>query len=140
MERVPKDHVQLEIEGEWTHFFIGDKVPLSDGIFLGRVGSAVVFGGCLVAAWEGRNYIIPHGTPNDWKAITEGITNMDDLAAHITVASLQEGARREHLDWEKDCVPRLPWLLEQLSHEIEPIHLCMIACNKLKRYIKEGII
>jgi hypothetical protein len=140
LERIAKDHVQLWLRGEWETFSIGDVVPLEDGVFLGKYGSAVVFGGHLVAAWEGRNYVIPHGSPNNWKSITEGIMSWDNIVAHVPLSALQEGAKREHLDWEKDCVPRLSHLLELLSMEIEPIHICMIACNKLKHQMKDGMI
>lgn len=138
MERTPKDHVQLWSGERWVTFNIGDAVPLSDGVFLGKNGSSVVFGGCLVAAWEGRNYVIPHGSPRNWEEITEGIHNIEDIVAHVPMSALQEGAKREHLDWEKDCVPRLSHLLELLTLQIEPIHMCMIACNKLRQEMKEG--
>lgn len=140
MERTTKDHVQLFTEGRWTTFNLGDEVPLRDGIFLGKNVSAVVFGGFLVAAWEGQNYVVPHGSPRDWERIIEGITPMEDLVAHIPMSALQEGAKRENLDWENDCVPRLSKLIEKLTLQIEPIHFCMIACRKFKREIEEGII
>ena len=140
MKRTPKDHVQLFTDGGWTNFNIGDEVPLRDGIFLGNNISAVVFGGLLVAAWEGKNYVVPWGSPRDWETINEGIIPMDDLVAHIPMSALQEGAKRENLDWEKECVPRMPELIEKLILQIEPIHFSMIACRKFKREIEEGII
>lgn len=140
MKRTPKDHVQLFTDGEWNTFLLGDEVPLKDGIFLGKDVSAVVFGGFLVAAWEGRNYVVPHGSPRDWEKTIEGITSIEDLVAHIPMSALKEGAKRENLDWEKDCVPRLSKLIEKLTLQIEPIHFCMIACRKFKREIEEGII
>ena len=95
---------------------------------------------CLVAAWEGKNYVVPWGSPRDWETINEGIIPMDDLVAHIPMSALQEGAKRENLDWEKECVPRMPELIEKLILQIEPIHFSMIACRKFKREIEEGII
>ena len=140
MTKTVRDHIQLFFEGEWTTFKLGDLVPLVDGIYLGRAGSAVVFGGYLVAAWEEIHHIVPHGSPRDWEGIQSRATNLDDLVAHITLDSLKVAATREHLDWDKDCVPRLAKLLELVTMQIEPIHMCMIACNKLKTEIKEGRI
>ena len=138
MERKLKDHIQLEFEGEWTTFGVGDLVPLEDGVYVGKELSAVAYGGHLVAAWEGKNYIIPHGTWNDREK--GEIHKLENTVAHITMSSLQEGCRRENLDWKEDCVPRLSTLLELLSLEIEPIHICMVAACKLKRKIKEGTV
>lgn len=130
----------MELDGEWRDVYVGDEVPFDDGIYLGSEGSAVVFKGKLVAAWKGKNHVIPHGSPRDWEEISAKSTHIDNIVAHIPMSSLKEGARREHLDWDEDCAPRLNTLIELLSLQIEPIHLCMIACNKLKKQIKEGLI
>lgn len=140
MERKEKDHVMLWFEENWVSYNLGDEVPLRDGIFLGKDLSAVIFGGHLVAAWEGRNYVVPHGSPRDWDRIRDGTTSTEDMVAHIPMSALQEGAKRENLDWEKDCVPRMSKLIEKLTLQIEPIHFCMIACRKFKREMEEGII
>ena len=137
LDRESIDSLKLYFGGEWVRVSIGEHIPIGDGIYLGDEGSAVVYGGTLVAAWSGINHVIPHGTPNDWKKLSDRPTHIDNLVAHITMDSLKEGARREHLDWDEDCVPNLTELLENLSLEIEPIHLCMMACNKLGRKIKD---
>lgn len=128
--------MKLYFGGEWVRVGVGEHIPIGDGIYIGATGSAVVYGETLVAAWSGISHIIPHGTPEDWKKLSGRPTHIDNLVAHITMDSLKEGASREHLDWEKDCVPNLTELLENLSLQIEPIHLCMMACNKLKRKIE----
>ena len=114
--------------------------PLEDGVYIGSDGVAVVFEGALVAAWKGKSNVIPHGSPRDWKKISAKTTHIDNIVAHIPMSSLKEGAQREHLDWEEDCVPRLGRLVDLLSLQVEPIHLCMMACSKLRREIKEGKI
>jgi len=56
MTKTVRDHVQLFVDGEWSTFNLGDEMPLADGVFLGRAGSVVVYGGFLVAAWEERHH------------------------------------------------------------------------------------
>lgn len=138
MTKTAKDHIQLFFEGDWTTFGLGDEVPLVDGIFLGKAGSAVVYGGVLVAAWEEVHHIVPHGSPRNWEELEARSTNLDNLVAHITMDSLKVAAKRENLDWDKDCLPRMAKLLELVTMQIEPIHMCMIACRKLKKEIEEG--
>lgn len=129
--------MKLYVSGEWVPVSVGEETPIDDGIYIGAKGSAVVYGGHLVAAWSGISHVVPHGTPGDWKKLSSRTTHIDNLVAHITMDSLKEGAKREHLDWEEDCVPNLTELLENLSLQIEPIHLCMMACNKLRRKIRD---
>lgn len=124
--------MQLYFGGEWIEVTVGDRIPVGDGIYVGAKGSAVVYRGRLVAAWSGRSFVIPHGSPRDWKELSDRPTHIDNLVAHITLDSLRAAAEREHLDWEKDCLPRLDKLLELVSLQIEPVHMCMIACRKLK--------
>lgn len=130
----------MELGGEWIDVHVGNEVEIDDGIYLGSGGTAVVFEGKLVAAWKGTNHVIPHGSPRDWDKVSAKSTHIDNIVAHIPMSSLKEGASRENLDWEEDCVPRLGYLVDLLSLQIEPIHLCMIACSKMKRQIKEGVI
>ena len=132
--------VKMELDGEWVDVHVGAEVNIDNGIYLGSGGTAVVFGGKLVAAWKGRNNVIPHGSPREWEKISARSTHIDNIVAHIPLSSLKEGAVREHLDWDEDCAPRLNHLVDLLSLQIEPIHLCMMACSKMKRQIKEGVI
>jgi len=140
LNREPLQHVKMELGGEWIDVHVGDKVEIDDGIYLGSSGAAVVFDGKLVAAWKGKNHIIPHGSPRDWDRISSQPTHIDNLVAHIPLSSLKEGARRENLNWEEDCAPRINVLVDLLSRQIEPIHLCMMACSKMRSQIKEGVI
>ena len=124
---------------QWADFCLGDTVPLDDGIYIGAKGSSCIFQGILVAAWNKPNHIIPFGTPRQRKEMESQI-NLEDTVAHITMDSLREGCRREHLNWEEDCLPRIKTLVEFLVLEIEPVHLCMMAGAKLSRLIKRGRI
>lgn len=129
-------------EGEdpsWHEFYLGDVVGLDDGIYIGAKGSSCVFQGILVAAWNKPSQIIPFGPPTQREEM-EAQINLEDTVAHITMDSLKEGCRREHLNWEVDCLPRIKTLIEFLALEIEPVHLCMMAGAKLKRLMKEGKI
>lgn len=134
------DNISLYFGGEWVNVLVGDHVSIDDGIYVGAEGSAVVYEGSLVAAWSGVSHVVPHGSPRDWEKLADSPVHIDNLVAHITLDSLKAAALREHLDWEEDCVPRLDKLLDLVSLQIEPIHMCMMACNKLKAEMKEGIV
>ena len=123
----------------WVRYSIGEEVELRDGVYLGSKGSAVVYQGVLVAAWDKPNQIIPHGSPRQQNEMVDQL-HLEDVVAHVTMDSLKEGCRREHLNWELECLPRLGILIDLLVRQIEPVHLCMMAGAKLKRMIKEGKI
>lgn len=145
MEEKSVDFIQLLIPdlddkgSHWEKYCIGDEVELRDGIYLGAKGSSVVYQGVLVAAWNSPNQIIPHGPPINRDRM-KGQLHLEDVVAHITMESLQEGCRKENLNWEDDCLPRIKTLIDFMVHQVEPIHLCMMAAAKLKRLIKEGKI
>jgi len=132
INRKPVDSIRLYFGGEWIKVPVGDHITVDDGIYVGAEGSAVVYGGTLVAAWTGVSHVIPYGSPRDWKKLSSRPTHIDNLVAHITMDSLRAAAEREHLEWEKDCLPNLAKLLELVSLQIEPVHMCMIACRKFK--------
>jgi len=120
----------------WQEYGMGDPVDLEDGIYIGAKGTAVVYEGALVVAWDKPNQIVPHGSPRQWSEM-KGQLHIDDAVAHITMESLKEASRKEHLNWEDDCLPRIKELIDLVVLQIEPIHMCMIACNKLRQRIKK---
>jgi len=121
----------------WQRYSIGEEVELRDGVYLGSKGSAVVYQGVLVAAWDKPNQIIPHGSPRQQSEMID-LLHLEDVVSHIAMSSLKEACRMENLNWEIDCLPRISTLIQFVGLEIDPVRICMVACAKLKRLIKEG--
>lgn len=135
-------HIQLYVEKEegyeWVNYDVGDDVPLKDGIYIGSKGSSVVYDGWLVAAWDKPNQLIPHGTPRQRETMSNQM-HLEDAVAHISIESLKEASEAENLDWETEALPNIETLIGLVGMEIDPIRICMVACAKMKRMIKEGL-